>query len=45
MTHVVLFHPAEHGHTVETPGYHDGEVFEDLDAGLSRRDLRRYTGF
>ena len=26
------------GHTVHTPDYYDGEVFEDLDEGLRKRD-------
>lgn len=34
---------AEHGHTVETPDYYDGEVFDTLDAGLSKRDSIGYA--
>ena len=26
------------GHTVHTPDYYDGEVFDDLDDGLRKRD-------
>ena len=31
------------GHTVHAPDYYDGEVFEDLDEGLRKRDALGYT--
>lgn len=32
----------EAGHTVHTPDYYDGEVFDDLDEGLRKRDALGY---
>ncbi len=33
----------EAGHTVHTPDYYDGEVFDDLDEGLRKRDELGYA--
>jgi len=33
----------EAGHTVHTPDYYDGEVFDDLDDGLRKRDELGYA--
>lgn len=33
----------EAGHTVHTPDYYDGEVFDDLDEGLRKRDALGYA--